>query len=278
MIFRIITVLSMIATGLSTYFLNHLPWVEELLMMVGIYLGTYLALTLLACLFLLAACAFVDLSKPQTEDSKFYRAILYPYVDFLRQAVGMTVHAEGLEKTPKDGRFLLVCNHQNESDPGVLFHCFPQSQLAFISKKEARNMFVVGKFMHKTLCQMIDRENDREALKTILKCIQMIRDDQVSVGAFPEGGIKGDYKVYPFRPGMFKIAQKAGVPIAVCTIKGTTDLFRNIKRLKRTQVHVHLVDVIPAEELKGVTTVEIADRVYEMMIADLGEDWRYTEE
>ena len=41
---------------------------------------------------------------------------------------------------------------------------------------------------------------------------------------------------------------------------------------------MHLLDVIPAEELQGVTTVEIADRVYEMMIGDLGEDWRYTEE
>ena len=84
--------------------------------------------------------------------------------------------------------------------------------------------------------------------------------------------------MYPFRPGLFKIAQKANVPIVVCTIKGTTDLFRNMKRLKPTEVHMHLLDVIPAEEIQGKTTVEIASRVYEMMIADLGEDWRYTEE
>ena len=230
-----------------------------------------------AC-FLLLACACVDMSKPQTEDSKFFRTILYPYAEFLKQAVRMTIHTEGLEKTPKEGRFLLVSNHQNEADPGVLHLCFPKSQLAFISKQEAENMFVIGKIMHKTLCQMINRENDREALKTILKCIQMIRDDQVSVGAFPEGGILGDYKVYPFRPGLFKIAQKAKVPIVVCTIKGTTDLFRNMKRLKPTQVHMHLLDVIPAEEVQRMNTVELSHRIYEMMIADLGEDWRYTEE
>ena len=278
MIFGLITALSAVAAAVIT--ILHGSFVDWgfLWLMLGSFAGCFAVLTLIACLFLIIACAFVDLSNPQTEDSKFFRTIFYPYITFLKQVVGMTIYAEGLEKAPKDGRFLLVCNHQNEADPGVLNHCFPKSQLSFIAKKEAKNMFVIGKIMHKTLCQMIDRENDREALKTILKCIQMIKDDQVSVGAFPEGGILGDYKVYPFRPGLFKIAQKANVPIVVCTIKGTTDLFRNMKRLKPTEVHMHLLDVIPAEELQGVTTVEIADRVYEMMIGDLGEDWRYTEE
>jgi len=48
-------------------------------------------------------------------------------------------------------------------------------------------------------------------------------------------------------------------------------------KLKSSQVHVHLVDVIPAEELKGITTVEIGERVYEMMIGDLGEELRTDE-
>ena len=278
MIFGVITALSAVAAAVITICKSSFADLSFLWLMAGSFAGCFLALTLVACLFLLIACGCVDMSKPQTEDSKFYRSILYPYVTFLKQAVGMTVYAEGLEKTPKDGRFLLVCNHQNEADPGVLHHCFPKSQLAFISKKEAENMFVIGKFMHKTLCQMIDRENDREALKTIIKCIQMIKNDQVSVGVFPEGGIKEEFKLNPFRPGVFKIAQKANVPIVVCTLQGTTDLFRNIKRLKPTYVKLHLLDVIPACELEGKTTVEIADRVHAMMQADLGEEWRLTEE
>ena len=277
MIFGIITALSSVIAAVVTIFRGSFEDFGFLWLTLGTFAGCFFALTLLAGLFLVVSCACVDLSKPQSEDSKYFRTIFYPYITFLKQIVGMTIYTEGLEKTPKEGRFLLVCNHQNEADPGVLNHCFPKSQLAFIAKKESKDMFVIGKIMHKTLCQMIDRENDREALKTILKCVQMIQNDQVSVGAFPEGGILGDYKVYPFRPGLFKIAQKANVPIVVCTIKGTTDLFRNMKRLKPTKVHMHLLDVIPAEEIRGKSTVEIAHRVYEMMIADLGEEWRYTE-
>ena len=260
---------------LSGFFYSRLDL--SLLMIPVLFLGFWLGLLLIAFLFLVIICAVVDLDKPQEQDSPFYRKAMYIYIEALKSLVGLKITVEGLEKTPKEGRYLLVCNHQNESDPGILHHYFQSGQLAFVAKKEARNMFVVGKIMHKTLCQMVNRENDREALKTILKCIQMIKDDQVSVGIFPEGGIYVKDKLNPFRPGVFKIAQKTGVPIVVCTLKGTSDLFHNMKRLKPTHVHLHLVDVIPPEDLEGVTTVEIADRVHTMMQESLGEEYRLLE-
>ena len=237
----------------------------------------YLVLALIAFGFLCLICALVDLEKPQEHDSKFYRSIMYVYIEALVSLVLVRLHTRGLEKTPKEGRFLLVCNHLFLADPGVLLHCFKKSQLAFITKQENWDMFIVGKMMHKIMCQGVDRDNDRQSLKTILKCIQLIKDDEVSVGVFPEGYTSKDGKLHPFRAGVFKIAQKANVPIVVCTIQNTRQIFKNLKKLKKTDVEVHLVDVIPAEELKGRTTVEIADRVYEMMIADLGESFRYTE-
>ena len=242
-----------------------------------LFCGIYAVLFLLAFLFLCLLCAFVDLDKPQEEDSKFYRRVMYLYIEALIPLVGLKIEAAGLEKTPKEGRFLLVCNHQNESDPGILLHYFKNSQLAFISKKENNTMFVVGKFMHKILCQLVNRENDREALKTILKCIQLIKEDKASIGAFPEGGILVKDKLSHFRSGMFKIAQKANVPIVVCTLKGTSDLFHNLKRLKKTCVQLHLVDVIPAGEVKAANTVELGERIYQMMLEDLGESYRIEE-
>ena len=235
-------------------------------------------LFLLAFLFLCLVCALVDLDKPQEHDSKFYRSVVYLYVEALISIARIHVETEGLEKTPKEGRFLLVCNHQNEADPGILLHYFKKSQLAFISKKENKTMFVVGKMMHKTMCQLVNRENDREALKTIIRCIQLIKENEVSIGAFPEGGIKEKDKLNPFRSGMFKIAQKANVPIVVCTLKDTSEVIHNFLHLKPSYVRLHLVDVIPAEALKGKTTVEIADQVYTMMLADLGSEYTLTEE
>ena len=236
--------------------------------------GFYLGLTVAAFLGLVILCAAVDMKKPQEHDSAFYRKAMNLYVEALATLVQARIHTEGVEKLPADGRFLMVCNHQHIADPGILLRVFPHKQLAFIGKKEAGKMFVVNKMMHKTMGQFINRENDREALKTILRCIQLLKDDEVSICGFPEGGIKDIGKLAHFRSGMFKIAQKANVPIVVCTMTGTADILKNAAKLKPTHIQLHLLDVIPAEDLKGRTTVDIADQVYEMMISDLGEGYR----
>ena len=112
--------------------------------------------------------------------------------------------------------------------------------------------------------------NDREALKTILKCIELLKEDQLSLGVFPEGYVSLDYLLHPFRAGVFKIAQKANVPIVVCTLQNTYNILPSVKKLKPVEVKMHLVDVIPVEELKGVSTVQIAERVHALMAEDLG--------
>ena len=238
------------------------------------FIGFFLLGLLLAVAFLWICCKAVDMDRPQEEDSRFYRALMYPYIEALIALVGVRLHTKGLEKTPREGRFLLVCNHLFIADPGILLHCFRKSQLAFITKQENLKLPIIAPIMHKILCQPIDRENDRAALKTILKCIQLLKEDKCSVGVFPEGYTSRDGKLYPFRPGVFKIAQKANVPIVVCTIQNTRPIFRNLKKLKKTDVELHLVTVIPPEEIKGLSTVELSDRIYACMIADLGEEFR----
>ena len=240
-----------------------------------VFAVSYLLLAALALAFLWVCCAQVDLEKPQEEDSPFYRAVMYIYIEALISLVGVRLHTSGLEKTPKEGRFLLVCNHLFIADPGILLHCFKKSQLAFITKQENLKLPIIAPIMHKILCQPIDRENDRSALKTILKCISLLKEDKCSIGVFPEGYTSRDGKLHPFRPGVFKIAQKANVPIVVCTIRNTRQVFKNLKKLKKTDVYLNLVGIIPSEEVKGLSTVELSERIYECMIADLGEEFRF---
>ena len=234
------------------------------------FLGFFLLLAGLAFLFLYVMCAFVRMDKPQETDSPFYRRMMYLYEHAALTILGVRLKKTGMEQTPQQGRFLLVCNHLNILDPLVLHLCFEKSQLAYISKRENDSMLIIGKLMHKTLCQPINRENDREALRTILKCIQLIKEDKVSVAVFPEGYTSLDEKLHPFRSGVFKIAQKANVPVVVCTLQNTQHVFRNFAHLRRTDVPVHLLGVIPAEETKGITAVELGERVHAMMAADLG--------
>ena len=237
------------------------------------WLGAFLGVLVLAFLLVLAMCAVVDLDKEEKEDHPFYRAVLYLIADAAHTVLQVRVHTEGLEKIPTDGRVMLVCNHLDNVDPVIIMHQVKKMQtLAFIAKREVASMFVVGKFMHKLLCQRVNRENDREALKTILKCIEILKEDKASIAVFPEGGIRGGNVLHPFRHGVFKIAQRTQVPIVVCTLWGTQNVFHNGLRLKHTDVDFHVLGVVHPDEIKGKTAVEVGQMIHGMMAEDLGPD------
>ena len=237
----------------------------------GAFLGGFLLQALIMFLFLLYLCSRVDQNVPQEQDDPLYRKVTDLILESVLPILRIHIQKTGMDLVPKEGRFLLVCNHCSDSDPIILMREFRKYKMAFISKRENSTMFVIGPMMHKLQCQLINRENDRESLKTILKCIQILKEDKASVAVFPEGGILSeDGKLHHFRPGVFKIAQKANVPIVVCTLKNTKDVVKNIKHLKPSSVEMKVLEVIPAEELKGVTTVDIAHRCYDLMAADLG--------
>ena len=266
----VISVLSGVLVCLGCDAFTTLAW---LWMLPVSALGFFLLLAALGFAFLMYLCKRVDQNVPQEDDNRFYRIVANLIIESAFPVLRIHVKKRGIEKVPADGRFMLVCNHCNNSDPIILLRCLPKHQLAFISKQENSTMFVIGPMMHMILCQLINRENDREALKTILRCIQIIKEDKASIAVFPEGGILSeDGKLHHFRPGVFKIAQKANVPIVVCTLKNTKDVVNNILHFKPSHVEMKVLEVIPAEELKGVTTVDVAHRCYDLMAADLGPD------
>lgn len=260
-------ILSAVLTGTSSGAADVLLLIGKIILFL---VGGALLLAALAFLLLWFLCRIVDLNKPQAHDSKFYRFVLKLVIPVIMAILQMRVHTSGLEKTPKDGRFLLVCNHINDLDPVTLLRYFSRSQLAFITKRENMSMFLVGKLMHKILCQPINRENDREALKTILNCIRLIKEDQVSIAVFPEGYTSLDGKLHKFRHGVFKIATKTKVPIVVCTLQNTNKVFHNALRVKPTDVHLHLLEVIPPEFYENMTAVELGEYVHGLMAKDLG--------
>lgn len=236
-------------------------------------LGCFLGAAAIAFAFLWVMCAIVDFDKPQEHDSKFYRRMATLYIDALVPLVQVRIHKRGLEKLPKEGPYVMMCNHQSIADPVLLLEAFPKAELTFISKKENHDMFLIGKIMHKLMCQLIDRDNDRQALKVILKCIQLVRDEKMNLGVFPEGYCTLDGRLQHFRPGVFKIAQKTKVPIVVCTVNNTEQIFHNLPKLRPTDVELHLVGVVQPEEFEGLTTVQLADKVFQMMLQDLGPEY-----
>lgn len=260
----VIAVLSGVCTGAF----DSAAWIWVLPLK---FIGLFVCLAALVFLALWFLAALVDTNKPQEKDSRLYRTVINLAADAACTILQMRIHTSGLEQLPK-GRFLLVCNHIHDLDPVVLLSQLKKYQLAFISKRENTDKFIVGQVMHKIQCQLINRENDREAMKTILNCVKIIREDKASIAVFPEGYTSLDGLLHPFRHGVFKIAQRAQVPIVVFTVRDSNKSFQNALKLKPTKVELRLLKVLYPEDVKGMTAVQIGTMVHEMMANDLGED------
>lgn len=237
------------------------------------FAGSWLVLVGLAFLYLMYRLSKIDMDVPREHDDPAFRKIVALYAHAFCTFLRMRFHVTGQELIPQEGRFLVVSNHLHEMDIPAIYFPFENKQLSFVSKWENKTMFVVGKVMHQLICPLINRENDREALKTILHCVHLLKDDEVSLCIFPEGYTSRDGRLQPLRAGSLKIATKAKVPIVVCTLQNTNKVMHNIKRLKPTDIYVHILDVITPEQQQGRTAVDLSEQIYQMMLSDLGPDY-----
>ena len=228
-------------------------------------LAGFFALVLLFLLVLFVSCLFVDPKKILDRPSNYFRFLLNEFCRMALTLGGVRVVTTGLDRVPHDSRFLLVSNHKFAFDPIIFYAAMPWADLAFLSKKENFSIFLVAQIMREVLCLPVDRDNDRESLKSILKAISFIKDDKASIAVFPEGKTnKTADTLLPFRNGVFKIAQKANVPIVVCSLVNSRAILKNMFR-KHTDVYLDVVDVVPADALAGKTTIEVGAEIHAIM-------------
>ena len=207
---------------------------------------------------------FVDTKKEYDKDSRFFRFLLYSSTAIGMRIMRLHFHVSGIEKLPKDSRFLLVGNHLSNFDPIIEWHILRKFGLAFISKEGNFKIPIWGRIIRKCCFLSIDRENARNAMRTINKAAELIRADEVSVAVYPEGTRSKSGELLPFHNGVFKIAKKAGVPIVVAVIKNTNRIAKNYPWHK-TDVYLDFVTVIGRDEVKANTSGEIGDKVHEIM-------------
>lgn len=220
---------------------------------------SFIALNLLYMCFWAIVSLFIDNSKPIRRQSALCRDGCVGIASLALGYCWVRTKVYGLEKLPKDERFLLVCNHKSLFDPLVLVKYLKKFEVSFIGKPSALAIPVVGKIGYGAGCLPIDRANDREALKTVICAADYLKKDFCSMAIFPEGTRnKGEDTLLPFRAGAFKIAQKAGTPVVVAALCGTGDIKKNMFR-RITDTELHILEVIPAEKVKETATKDLAD-------------------
>ena len=214
-------------------------------------------------LLIIISSFFVDMDREYERDSKYFRWLLNSSTAVAVKLIRIHISVTGREKLPK-GRFLLVSNHRSKFDPILSWHIFRKENLSFISKPENFKVPFYGRIIHRCCFMPIDRENPRNAIKTVKRAAKLIDDDVASVAVYPEGTRNYGKELLPFHNAMFKIAQKADVPVVVVTVKGTYEIQKNFP-LHRSDVNLDIVDVIPVETVKSLKTNELGDMAAELM-------------
>ncbi len=232
-------------------------WV--LLGLVGVFLAYIFTIIISALL--------VNMKKEYRQESKFYRFLLNSSTFFATKLIRIKLHVTGMKKVP-EGRFLLVSNHRSKFDPILSWLVFGNCQLAFISKPENFKVPVFGRLIHRLCFMAIDRDNPRNAVKTINRAVDLMNRDVATIGVYPEGTRNYGEGLLPFHNAMFKIAQKANVPVVIITVKGTYEIQKNYP-LRRSHVYIDVLDVLDAETVKKTKTAALGEKVREIMLNKL---------
>ena len=161
---------------------------------------------------------------------------------------------------------MLVGNHRSNYDPFVTVIGLKLKEAAYISKPENFKIPFFGKIARKCLYLPIDRENAKNAFKTINRAADLIKKGEISYCVYPEGTRNRSEGLLPFHDGVFKIAQKAEAPVVVVALRGTETIHKNAPR-KRTVVYLDVIDVISADEVRSLSTHELGDKVREKITA-----------
>ncbi len=253
----------LILSLVTSYFCDALT-LSRIYIPIILFFAYVIALMVLFAVALYITSLLLPKKRPK-KVGKFSYFVVQIVVRWICQMSNIKVHINGGEKIEKGKQYLLVCNHRSMFDPIIQLVYFKRCKPIMVSKPENFKIPIAGPFIRNAGFLDIDRENNREALKTIIRAIDSIKTQGVSVGICPEGtrNLKSR-DLLPLKAGAFKIATKAKVPVVVMTLEGTEKIHKNFP-FKRTHIYIDVLKVYNYSDYENLTTQELCDDVAKTM-------------
>ena len=154
-----------------------------------------------------------------TEEVDAYLAkVVIGWSNFIMRIAGLNLTVIGKENIPNEP-CVFVGNHQSNLDIPVIFSIMERPTGA-VAKKEMGKIPVMSYWMRQIHSVFMDRENPREALKSISEGVENLKNGY-SMIIFPEGTRSKSNNMGEFKKGSMRLAIKAGVPIVPITFYDT---------------------------------------------------------
>ncbi len=189
---------------------------------------------------------------------------LQKYTSKIINNTGSSLTIIGKENIITDRPVVFVPNHQSYFDIPALFGAI-DVPIAFISKKETLKLPVISTAIVELNSITFDRSNIKEAAKSVLSAIKILKSGQ-SMVIFPEGTRSKDSNVNEFKAGAFKIATKPKVPIVPVSIIGARDVFEaNNFKIRKSDIKIIFHDPIYTENLTKEEIKQLPEKVHKIV-------------
>ena len=234
------------------------PW-----WLIPVWVGFFLAAVVVFYALLLSG---LYLFLPKTDPTPRVRRCTHRFIKLVVRWVlvmaGVRYTLTGADKLP-DTPYLIVGNHRSAFDP-ICTVAALSPYTVFVAKPGVLKIPILGPMLGRLCFQAIDRENARNAVTTIKRAAELIKDVGLCIGIYPEGTRSKDGNLLPFHAGSFKIAKLAECPVAVVSVR-----VKKWGKLPR-RVELRVVDVMDADYVAAANTAAMAERCESALRKDLG--------
>jgi len=230
-------------------------------------LRTFLWYFTIACILVITIPVWI-LAKlfPGKDPARWPERVIDFFMPLVYKIAGFKSEVSGLENLV-DGPAVYVGNHQGLFDMVMGIYEIRPLKI-FLAKKEAEKIPFIGSWMKMFGCVFIERGNPRKSLESINDVIALLKQGK-SVILYPEGTRSRKHEMGVFKPGAFRPAVEAGVPIVPFVVDGTYKAWEENHKITPATASLKILKPIYPEEFGDGKTKHISDKVYEMIQKEL---------
>jgi 1-acyl-sn-glycerol-3-phosphate acyltransferase len=209
------------------------------------------------------ATSFVD------RTGRIPHAIARAWSKMLLAVSGVKVKTEGIEKISLRQSYVIASNHLSLMDTPLVLAYIPL-QFRFLAKRGLFRIPFIGHHLRRAGHIPIPREDPKGSLMAMSQAAKIIREYQVSVLLFPEGGRSEDGVLQEFKEGVAYIAIKAGVPVVPVAVSGTREILPvGSVHVRPGRAILRVGDPIPTQGLtlhdRGKLTQQVRHRILDLL-------------
>ena len=195
------------------------------------------------------------------------RLIAQVYARGSQWITGVSSEVQNPERVDEAQPCVYVINHQSMLDLTTMGTLFPRRTIV-IGKQELIWLPFFGLFFLAAGNSLINRGKSAQAIASLKKVVDRVRNEKVSIWVFPEGTRSGSQvDLLPFKKGPFHMAVDAGVPIVPIVSSSLAPFFSLQKRyFRRGKVKIRVLPPIPTAGMSAGDVNALMEKTRNQML------------